>query len=123
MPPTTVHRVLHKRLCLHPYKVQIVQQLLPDDKPRREPPSHIGVWMFRGLSMPPSKIADWMQWTNSVGPRSPDLTLLDFSLWGYVKNRVFVNPVNDLPDSQARIRETTATVPMDMLERTWQEIE
>ena len=56
-------------------------------------------------------------------PRSPDLTPLDFFLWGYVKDRVFVPPVNDLPDLRARIRETIATVPMDMLERTWQETE
>jgi hypothetical protein len=32
-----------------------------------------------------------------------------------VKDRVFVPPVNDLTDLRARI----ATVPMDMLQRTW----
>ena len=32
-------------------------------------------------------------------------------------------PVNELQDLGARIRETIGTVPMDMLERTWQEIE
>jgi hypothetical protein len=36
VPPTTVHRTLHKRLHLHPHKVQIVQQLKPDDKPSRQ---------------------------------------------------------------------------------------
>jgi hypothetical protein len=35
---------------------------------------------------------------------------------------VFVTPVDDLPDLLARIRETIATLPMDMLERTWQKI-
>jgi hypothetical protein len=40
-----------------------------------------------------------------------------------MKDRVFVPPVNDFQDLRARIRETIATVPMDMLERTWQEIE
>ncbi|PNF44007.1 hypothetical protein B7P43_G17057 [Cryptotermes secundus] len=49
-------------------------------------------------------------------PRSSELNPLDF-------DRVFVSPVNDLPDLGARIRETIATVPKDMLERTWQEIE
>ncbi|PNF14991.1 hypothetical protein B7P43_G01527 [Cryptotermes secundus] len=67
-------------------------------------------------------------WTGRSGPirwppSSPDLTPLDFFLWGYVNDRVFVPPVNDLPDLRARIRETIATVPTDMLERTWQEIE
>jgi hypothetical protein len=42
---------------------------------------------------------------------------------GYEKDRVFVTPVNDLPDLRALIHDTIATVPMDMLERTWQEIE
>jgi hypothetical protein len=32
---TTVWRVAHNRLYLHAYKVQIVQALKPDDKPRR----------------------------------------------------------------------------------------
>ena len=32
---STTHRVLHKRLYLHAYKVQIVQALKPDDLPLR----------------------------------------------------------------------------------------
>ncbi|PSN32029.1 hypothetical protein C0J52_22322, partial [Blattella germanica] len=32
---TTVHRFLHKLLRLYPYKVQIVQQLKPNDRPHR----------------------------------------------------------------------------------------
>ena len=32
---STVHKVLHKRLRLHAYKLQIVQALKPDDYPRR----------------------------------------------------------------------------------------
>ena len=35
MPKTTVHDVLRKRLKLHPYKVQLLQAVLPTDKPRR----------------------------------------------------------------------------------------
>ena len=33
---------------------------------------------------------------NCWPPRSPDLTPLDFFLWGYVKDRVFATPVNDI---------------------------
>ena len=40
-------------------------------------------------------------------PRSPDLTSLDFFLWGYVKDRVFVTPVNDIGELQNRIRDVT----------------
>ena len=35
IPRSTVHKVLHKRLRLHTYKLQIVQALKPDDRPRR----------------------------------------------------------------------------------------
>jgi hypothetical protein len=34
-PKTTVWRVVHNSLHLHAYKVQIVQALKQDDKPRR----------------------------------------------------------------------------------------
>ena len=35
IPRSTVHKVLHKRLRLHAYKLQIVQAIKPDDHPRR----------------------------------------------------------------------------------------
>ena len=35
IPRSTVHKVLHKRLRLHAYKLQIVQALKPNDHPRR----------------------------------------------------------------------------------------
>ena len=35
IPQSTVHKVLHKRLRLYAYKLQIVQALKPDDHPRR----------------------------------------------------------------------------------------
>ena len=36
LPPTTVHKVLHKRLRLYTYKVQILQRFQPNDKPKRK---------------------------------------------------------------------------------------
>ncbi|KFM71601.1 hypothetical protein X975_16196, partial [Stegodyphus mimosarum] len=35
MPISTVYKVIKKKLRLHAYKVQIVQVLEPDDRPRR----------------------------------------------------------------------------------------
>jgi hypothetical protein len=35
VPHSTVFKILHKRLKLYAYKVQIVQSLKPDDGPRR----------------------------------------------------------------------------------------
>ena len=54
-------------------------------------------------------------------PRSPDITLLDFFLWGYVKDKVFLTPVPDIINAKARITDTFATIPEDMLENTWRE--
>ena len=36
LPPTTVHKVLHKRLRLYAYKVKMLQRLQPNDKPKRK---------------------------------------------------------------------------------------
>ena len=36
LPLTTVHKVLHKRLQLYPYKVQMLQRLQPNDKPKQK---------------------------------------------------------------------------------------
>jgi len=54
-------------------------------------------------------------------PRSPDITPLDFFLWGYVKDKVFLTPVPDIINAKARITDTFATIPEDMLENTWRE--
>ena len=35
LPPTTVHKVLHKRLRLHANKVHMLQRLQPNGKPKR----------------------------------------------------------------------------------------
>jgi hypothetical protein len=57
-------------------------------------------------------------------PRSPDLTPLDFVLWGFVKDRVFVPP---LPANVAelRIQITAAVVEVtpEMLRSVWQDID
>ena len=36
LSPTTVHKVLHKRLLLHAYKMQMLQRRQPNDKPKRK---------------------------------------------------------------------------------------
>ena len=36
VPYTTVHRVLHKSLKMYPYKIQLLQNLQSNDKPRRK---------------------------------------------------------------------------------------
>ena len=54
-------------------------------------------------------------------PRSPDITPIDFILWGYVKDKVFSTPVPDITNLKARITDAFATITEDMLENTWRE--
>ena len=56
-------------------------------------------------------------------PRSPDIPLLDFFLWGFVKDIVYRTKVRDITDLKQRISDAIATIDEDMLQRTWQEIE
>jgi len=51
-------------------------------------------------------------------PRSSDITLLEFFLWGYVKDKVFLTPVPDITNLKARITDAFATITEDMLENT-----
>ena len=55
-------------------------------------------------------------------PRSPDLTPLDFFLWGFVKDRVFVPPLPaNVVELRTRITATVAKVTPEMLRSVWQE--
>lgn len=49
------------------------------------------------------------QWIANNGPflwppRSPDLSVLDFFIWGTVKNRVYHTPVTTMEDCMQRVR-------------------
>ena len=53
-------------------------------------------------------------------PRSPDLTVCDFCLWGFViKDDVYVTP----PELRERINTAIGNVTQDVLERVWREWE
>jgi hypothetical protein len=53
---------------------------------------------------------------------SPDFTLLDFFLWGYVKNFVSQVKNNHIQQLKVRIGDAVATVTHDMLQNTWTEV-
>ena len=57
-------------------------------------------------------------------PRSPNIILFDFFLWGggYVKDKVFSIPVLDITNLKARITDAFATITEGMLENTCREI-
>jgi len=57
-------------------------------------------------------------------PRSPDLTPCDFFLWGYIKDRVFVPPLQEsLNELKQRITTAVASVDKDMLRSVGTELE
>ena len=56
-------------------------------------------------------------------PRSPDLTPMDFFLWGYVKNIVYAEKIRDLVHLRERITAALTTVTPEMIQRTWSEID
>ena len=65
--------------------------------------------------------ARWIGWGGPPAwpPRSPDMTPLDFFLWGYVTDQVYSTRVIDHDDLKARIRAAIATVDIDILRRVW----
>lgn len=49
--------------------------------------------------------------------RSPDLSICDFFLWGYLKEKVFKHRPHTLEELKTRIREEIATIPVDMCQK------
>jgi hypothetical protein len=56
--------------------------------------------------------------------RSPDLTPLDYFFWGSIKDALYVPPLaTTLPELAGSIRDTVATVTLDLLNNVWTETE
>lgn len=51
-------------------------------------------------------------------PRSPDLTPLDFYLWGYIKSKVYFSPVNTREELLERVRLAFADLENEQIQRT-----
>ena len=67
-------------------------------------------------------------WIGRGGPipwprRSPDLSPIDFFLWGYIKNILYAEKIRNIQHLQDRITSAIETVTRDMIQKTWQEIE
>lgn len=60
-------------------------------------------------------------------PRSPDLTVVDFFVWGHLKDRLYLGQTfPNLENLMARIEEEARTIPLDMalraLENFWKRL-
>ena len=56
-------------------------------------------------------------------PRSPDLTPLDFSVWGYIKSKVYATRVSDRDELKTRITEAARLITPEMLENIYRSVE
>lgn len=50
-------------------------------------------------------------------PRSPDLTVPDFFLWGFVKSQVYATPVHSIAQLKRRIRSCINSIPLQTLKK------
>lgn len=91
--------------------------------------------MFQQDGAPPHfklEVRHWLdetflQWIGRAGPfpwpaRSPDLTPLDFFLWGFIKHRVYQKRPTDIAGLKQQIREAFLLVTPEMLQRVQQGI-
>ncbi|GBM31939.1 hypothetical protein AVEN_74241-1 [Araneus ventricosus] len=65
------------------------------------------------------RYGDFQEWP----PCSPDLTPMDFFLWGYIKQQVYAIPPSTLQDLQRRITDACASVTPAMLHRVQREVQ
>ena len=56
-------------------------------------------------------------------PRSPDLLICNFFLWGYLKSRVYTNRSRTIEELKLSIRQEIAALLQRMLERAMQDFE
>lgn len=68
------------------------------------------------------------RWIGRRGPiewpaRSPDLTPMDFSLWGYLKHKVYRNKPNNIEELQNKIRHEIELITPQMIHNILEEFE
>lgn len=51
--------------------------------------------------------------------RSPDLSVCDFFLWGYLKSKIYENKPRDLEELKAEIQRHSAAIPVTMLRKVY----
>lgn len=91
IPRSSLHRILTKYLNLHPYKIQLTQELKPADHALRR--------VFVNWVLQSQQVDS--EFSNKI-----KLTPCDFFLWGFVKSRAYANnpiTIHELKDKIRRI--------------------
>ena len=66
---------------------------------------------------------DWASWTNFFAPRLPDLSPLDFFLWGHVKTLVYSTKPQSIDDLQVRITRVIRDITASHLQNVFSEFQ
>lgn len=98
MLPTFLENAILKQEGAPPHCSSQVKQLLYN--------SFSGFWIGKG---------DPTAWP----PRSPDLTPLDFFLWGFLKNKVFHTTWSNLTQLKRRTKSAIRSVTANTLQKVW----
>lgn len=113
--------------------IPAVAVLFPNNEDPDLPHQHI--W-FQQDGAPPHYGANVRQYLDTIWPgkwigrrgpiewpaRSPDLTPLDFFLWGHIKSKVYKNRPNTLEDLKERIRIEMQNIAPHMIQRAVQSV-
>jgi hypothetical protein len=79
------------------------------------------------------QVRDWLnnafdgRWIGRRGPiewppRSPDMTPLDFWLWGYLKDKVYAEKPRTIDELKQLIMEKMTEIPAEMIERVTESV-
>lgn len=82
-----------------PHITNLVRQCLDDN---------YRCWIGRGEGA--NKLLGWP-------PRSPDLNMMDFFLWGLLQHRVHINPPDSIEELRNTVLNEANDIPPDMLHR------
>ena len=111
---TTVRAILKKALELKPYKLSLPQEISPVDQEQR---LAVSLWIREKLSDSP----DFLQ--HLWPARSPDLTPLDFFLWGYLKSKVYANDPQDPKALKSAIKKEVRLISKETCQNVIREVQ
>jgi hypothetical protein len=66
---------------------------------------------------------DWKRRTNALARKESRPLITGFFLWGFIKNLLYGEKIRNLRPLREKNNKDVAAVPLEMLPRTWQEIE
>lgn len=55
-------------------------------------------------------------------PRSPDILVCDFFLWGYLKSKVYAQKPRNIDELKNKIKEEIANIPLEVIHRVVENI-